>query len=121
MTGIAVMLRSSRRLPLDVPNARSLHARPVPRIGGIAIMAGLLAAAAWLRCGPPWLVVALALALVSAIDDVRSLPVLVRLASHFGAALAMVALLPITLAWPLALFLVAGTAWMTNLYNFMDG
>jgi UDP-GlcNAc:undecaprenyl-phosphate/decaprenyl-phosphate GlcNAc-1-phosphate transferase len=33
----------------------------------------------------------------------------------------MLVSLPITVAWPLAAFFVAGTAWMTNLYNFMDG
>ena len=106
---------------LDHPNARSLHARPVPRIGGIAIMAGIAAAAAWLHAFPAWLAIALALALVSFIDDLRGLPVFARLASHFAAALAMLAFLPITVAWPLALFFVLGTVWMTNLYNFMDG
>jgi UDP-N-acetylmuramyl pentapeptide phosphotransferase/UDP-N-acetylglucosamine-1-phosphate transferase len=106
---------------LDHPNARSLHERPVPRIGGIAIMVGIAAAAAWLRWFPAWLAIALGLALLSLVDDVRGLPVLVRLGGHAGAAIAMAALLPITVAWPLALFFVFGTVWMTNLYNFMDG
>jgi UDP-N-acetylmuramyl pentapeptide phosphotransferase/UDP-N-acetylglucosamine-1-phosphate transferase len=106
---------------LDHPNARSLHDAPVPRLGGIAITAGVVAAAAVVGTLPAWLLVAFALALVSVADDVRSLPVLVRLASHLAAAAAMVALLPITVAWPLALFFVFGTVWMTNLYNFMDG
>jgi UDP-GlcNAc:undecaprenyl-phosphate/decaprenyl-phosphate GlcNAc-1-phosphate transferase len=106
---------------LDHPNARSLHDRPVPRVGGVAMMAGVVAAATWLRAAPAWLVIALALALVSFVDDLRSLPVSVRLASHFGSALALVAFLPITVGWPLALFFVVGTVWMTNLYNFMDG
>ena len=33
------------RLALDKPNARSLHATAVPRVGGIGILAGILAAA----------------------------------------------------------------------------
>ena len=38
---------------LDRPNARSLHARPVPRIGGIALWGGaLVACGAWLVLGP---------------------------------------------------------------------
>jgi UDP-GlcNAc:undecaprenyl-phosphate/decaprenyl-phosphate GlcNAc-1-phosphate transferase len=117
---LLVLLRAPR-LPLDHPNRRSLHARPVPRIGGVAVMAGIVAAAAWLRAFPAWLLIALALALVSFADDVRGLPVAVRLASHVGAAVAMVAFLPITLSWPLALFFALGAVWMTNLYNFMDG
>src|SRR6266702_4213599 len=40
---IAWLLRAPDRLPLDVPNERSLHARPVPRSGGIAMMAGIFA------------------------------------------------------------------------------
>lgn len=118
---IALMLKLGRRLPHDAPNARSLHDRPIPRIGGIAIAAGIAAAAAWLHFFPAWLAIALALALVSFFDDLRSLPALVRLSAHFAAAAALVAFLPVILAWPLALFFVLGTAWMTNLYNFMDG
>jgi UDP-N-acetylmuramyl pentapeptide phosphotransferase/UDP-N-acetylglucosamine-1-phosphate transferase len=106
---------------LDQPNARSLHDRPVPRLGGIAMTIGVAAAAAWIGAFPAWLAIALALALVSFADDVRSLPVAARLAAHFGAALAMLASLPITVSWPLAACFVLGMAWMTNLYNFMDG
>lgn len=117
----AWMLTRGRSVALDVPNERSLHDRPVPRIGGIAIVAGIAAAAAWLRFFPAWLAIALALALVSFFDDLRSLPALVRLSAHFAAAAALIAFLPVTLAWPLALFFAVGTVWMTNLYNFMDG
>jgi UDP-GlcNAc:undecaprenyl-phosphate/decaprenyl-phosphate GlcNAc-1-phosphate transferase len=108
-------------LLLDHPNERSLHARPVPRTGGVALMIGLALAAAWIGYFPAWLALALALAAVSFVDDAKALPVLVRLACHLGAAVAMVAFLPITLAWPLAALFVLGTVWMTNLYNFMDG
>src|SRR5712692_7473071 len=38
---IAWLLRARDGLPLDVPNERSLHVRPVPRSGGIAMMAGI--------------------------------------------------------------------------------
>jgi UDP-GlcNAc:undecaprenyl-phosphate/decaprenyl-phosphate GlcNAc-1-phosphate transferase len=109
------------RALLDHPNERSLHARPVPRTGGIALAAGLAAAAAAAGRLPAWLVIALALAAFSFVDDLRGLPWGVRLAGHFGAALAMLAFLPITIAWPLAAVLLLGIVWMTNLYNFMDG
>ena len=46
---IAWMLRVQDRWPLDVPNQRSLHVRPVPRSGGIAMMAGVFSGFAILQ------------------------------------------------------------------------
>ena len=46
---IAWMLRAQDRLPLDAPNQRSLHVRPVPRMGGIAMMAGVFSGFAILQ------------------------------------------------------------------------
>ena len=106
---------------LDHPNDRSLHRRPVPRLGGVAMAAGVAVAAALIGEFPAWLVIALALVLVSVVDDVRSLPVSIRLAGHLAAALALLLAAPVSLAWPLASLLAIGTAWMTNVYNFMDG
>ena len=37
------LLLRNRSLPLDEPNERSLHVVPVPRTGGLAIAAGVLA------------------------------------------------------------------------------
>jgi UDP-N-acetylmuramyl pentapeptide phosphotransferase/UDP-N-acetylglucosamine-1-phosphate transferase len=110
------------RLALDQPNERSLHERPVPRTGGIAVLAGVGAA---LYFVPPtyWLALALALALaaVSLIDDLRGMPTLVRLLAHAAAAAALVW----HTAWPvhplLLVLLVIAVTWITNLYNFMDG
>ena len=69
---------------VDHPNARSLHRTPTPRLGGLGVMAGALPIAAWLageRYGLA-LACALALGLLSAVDDWRSLPVGVRLPAH---------------------------------------
>jgi UDP-N-acetylmuramyl pentapeptide phosphotransferase/UDP-N-acetylglucosamine-1-phosphate transferase len=113
---------ATRRLPLDVPNARSLHANPVPRIGGVAILAGV--AVAVLAGFAPFglaLALAAALALLSFVDDLRSLPTLARLAGHLGAAAAL-AWYVLTPMQPLELALIVlAIAWLTNLYNFMDG
>ena len=111
-----------RRLMLDRPNERSLHAQPVPRSGGIAIVAGIGAGAA---LAPPglasMLAVAGALALVSLADDLRRLPTPVRLAAHLGAA-AAVLVLEIRIEDPMLLVVLAlALAWSANLYNFMDG
>jgi UDP-N-acetylmuramyl pentapeptide phosphotransferase/UDP-N-acetylglucosamine-1-phosphate transferase len=113
---------AGRRIALDRPNERSLHAQPVPRTGGVAIAAGVAAACALAQPGfAVTLVAAAALAVVSLADDVAGLPSLARLAAHLGAAAAV-------LAWELgygepvlfALCLLA-IAWYANLYNFMDG
>ena len=40
---IAILLRIARWLPVAQPGARSLHAKPVSRVGGLAIVAGVLA------------------------------------------------------------------------------
>jgi UDP-N-acetylmuramyl pentapeptide phosphotransferase/UDP-N-acetylglucosamine-1-phosphate transferase len=47
VSALAVWLlaRAASALPPDVPNARSLHVRPVPRAGGYAIWAGFIPAA----------------------------------------------------------------------------
>jgi UDP-N-acetylmuramyl pentapeptide phosphotransferase/UDP-N-acetylglucosamine-1-phosphate transferase len=107
---------------LDEPNARSLHERPVPRTGGIAILAGLAVSTAFggLEIWVP-LAAALALAAISFLDDLYGMPTAVRLAAHLCAAGVVVwhLLSPIDLAVLAAL--VLAVAWITNLYNFMDG
>src|SRR6266852_8539147 len=75
---------------LDRPNKRSLHAAPIPRGGGIAVIGAILLV--WLalmlaRTYSTWLSVfilgGLALAVVSWIDDLRGLPPAVRLMAQF--------------------------------------
>jgi UDP-N-acetylmuramyl pentapeptide phosphotransferase/UDP-N-acetylglucosamine-1-phosphate transferase len=115
-----------RRLMLDRPNERSLHGRPVPRSGGIAIAAGIAAWATVNQGAAPQgigtiLAIAGALAVISLADDVLRLPALLRLAAHLAAAAAVLGL-AIGVAEP-ALFIVLllAIAWYANLYNFMDG
>jgi UDP-N-acetylmuramyl pentapeptide phosphotransferase/UDP-N-acetylglucosamine-1-phosphate transferase len=62
------------------------------------------------------------LALVSLADDFRSLPIAVRLPAHFAAAaLALAVMAPATLSPAVFVLCILAIAWMTNLYNFMDG
>jgi UDP-N-acetylmuramyl pentapeptide phosphotransferase/UDP-N-acetylglucosamine-1-phosphate transferase len=106
---------------LDHPNERSLHEQPVPRTGGIAVLAG--AGVSLISASPMGLAVgiAVALAAVSLVDDLHGLPTAGRLVAHLAAAgfFAWYVLAPMALL-ELALIVLA-IAWLTNLYNFMDG
>jgi UDP-GlcNAc:undecaprenyl-phosphate/decaprenyl-phosphate GlcNAc-1-phosphate transferase len=136
---LLVLRNLAARLPQALPNARSLHGHPVPRAGGWAIWAGFVPVAwAWAPAFPGgtvgWLPALAALVIVSAIDDVRPMPVRLRLAVHLGAAAWSCAWLVreatlrndvlassaiAMLAFAIVAFLVV--AWSLNLYNFMDG
>lgn len=122
---MALLLRTglADRLAIDLPNDRSLHASPVPRVGGIALVASILSV---LLLRDPELyavpaAIVATLAVVSFFDDRHSLPIGARLLAHVIAALVWLlygAGYPAD--WTLVL-LVLVTAWTINLYNFMDG
>lgn len=123
--------RSPAALKLaDLPNERSLHSVPRPRVGGVGILAGALPFILWFGGAAllPSLVCAVGLAVVSFLDDVRSLPIYVRLPAHFAAAAATVAAATVAAAGPgaggslvIAVLAVLAIVWSTNLFNFMDG
>ncbi len=125
---------------LDRPNERSLHTRPVPRTGGVAIALGLAmgvmspillrgfdARWMWLASG------ALLLFVIAVFDDRGHVHPAARLAVQAGAAgavlltgLAPEALRLPGMAWPVpaamsVVLTFAFVLWMVNLYNFMDG
>lgn len=106
---------------LDEPNERSLHAKPVPRTGGIAILSGMMCG--WPLLGlPSWPLLAglLLLVGVSFLDDLLDMPVAIRFGTHFLASLVFSASI-----LPHSVFLILACAiafvWAINLYNFMDG
>lgn len=125
---------------LDLPNARSLHARPTPRSGGLGIVAGILLGAAVYAGGSPAIDLPFGVmaggALVFAIsflDDRRGVNAALRLLAHALAASLAIAdglILP-TLSLPGMVWTgsvaMAGVVsfllllWTINLYNFMDG
>lgn len=110
------------RLATDIPNERSLHVRPTPRVGGwgmIPVTVGamlILAPALWLIA-----LGAVFLAAVSQIDDRRGLPARVRFAAHLIAVLALLVAYPATVPWWCLAILAFLMLWLVNLYNFMDG
>src|SRR5688572_5646434 len=124
-----------RRNLLDIPNQRSSHRIATPRLGGVAFvlaflvgmwvahLAGMsLSTAARLVVGA-----ACALAVVGLVDDLRTLPALLRLVIYVGVSVLVASTADVT-AFPAAI--PAGVAvavialWMTavtNAFNFMDG
>lgn len=123
-----------QRYALARPNARSSHKIPTPQGAGIAVITATLvivvvfAAATGTEVSTYALAATLFIAVIGAVDDIRSLPVLTRLLAQ---AIAVGAILS---AWPgdLRIFplgplwveqgvlLLAGI-WFVNLVNFMDG
>lgn len=118
-----VLARATIAIAVDVPNARSLHDRPVPRTGGLAIFAAVVGG--WLLGEADigtalWLSLAM-LGGVSLADDVCNLPVSVRLVAHLAAAGIFVVGCASPLGAVTLAALVFAAVWMLNLYNFMDG
>ncbi len=115
------VLRRSRQLPPDLPNARSLHRSAIGRGGGVSIWLGWLAGTLWLASPAPWLFPLLGLIVVSLLDDRFGIAAGWRLLAQIVAAAAWIRLAGLdvdSLGFALVLLSVV---WMANLYNFMDG
>lgn len=128
------------RYAMARPNARSSHKTPTPQGGGIAVIAATLAVSAVATCmlgdsaSPvsatlaPVLAATILIALLGAVDDIRTLGIAPRLLGQILAVALVLASLPAEftvtpfLPWWLerALLLFAGV-WFVNLVNFMDG
>jgi UDP-N-acetylmuramyl pentapeptide phosphotransferase/UDP-N-acetylglucosamine-1-phosphate transferase len=123
------------RYALARPNARSSHKTPTPQGAGIAVLTATIvvaaSAVAWIVL-PFWewtivIAAAVAFAVLGTADDIRPLPVSLRLAMQFIVVLMVVSRPDVRLlpeAVPLILervLLVFGGVWFVNLVNFMDG
>ena len=132
---------ASRLHILDHPNERSLHTRPVPRTGGVAILAGIVAGVlllygiadlsmstvGWIASG------ATIVAVLSLVDDRWRLSVRLRLLGQTVSAGLIVAgglwlrargFPGADWAWAPIIGMAVSMlyiVWMVNLYNFMDG
>jgi UDP-N-acetylmuramyl pentapeptide phosphotransferase/UDP-N-acetylglucosamine-1-phosphate transferase len=139
--GVAMLRRwAVKREILDHPNPRSSHADPTPHGGGLAIVVVTLSG--WLIYNwtsvdywpiLPYVAGAVLIAAISWLDDLWTLPTIVRLTVHAVAAgLAILSFgywhtnsLPVLnsfgLGWvglPITFLWIVG---LTNAYNFMDG
>ena len=113
---------------LDVPNARSSHEVPTPRLGGLAVIVGVWAVAPFVGGGVPILLAATFAGLVGMLDDVFDLRFWMKAVGQAVVAFALLFLVPPPILgaagalWPLALLF--GVVWVVavvNAYNFMDG
>jgi UDP-N-acetylmuramyl pentapeptide phosphotransferase/UDP-N-acetylglucosamine-1-phosphate transferase len=135
---ILVLLPWLQAYALARPNARSSHRKPTPQGGGIAvIMATLLAAWFGISLADTTdtpgdalalTIAVLALAATGAVDDIRPLPVGLRLVLQFAAVGLVLAVIPTEARvipelpwWIERAGLLLGGVWFVNLTNFMDG
>ena len=107
---------------LDIPNQRSLHAKPTPKLGGLAIMTSVIFSAI-IYCTELLYLVPFLLALIalSLLDDLVSVKPLIRLAIHFLTAITFLFTLDLQTNYLFLIILLFFLVWMINLYNFMDG
>lgn len=128
------------RYALARPNARSSHVTPTPQGGGMAVIAATLlvwtvamlllspAAPPFDRTLGPVIAATIFIAVLGAIDDIRTLAVVPRLLGQTAAVALVLASLPGDLTitsflpwWLERALLLVGSVWFVNLVNFMDG
>jgi UDP-N-acetylmuramyl pentapeptide phosphotransferase/UDP-N-acetylglucosamine-1-phosphate transferase len=137
---IVVLMPWLKAYALARPNARSSHREPTPQGGGIAVIVATLAAA-WLgvflagtagaSTSGDFLaltIAVLALATTGAVDDMRPLPVGLRLVLQCAAVGLLLAFIPAEARiipelpwWIERAGLLIGGVWFVNVTNFMDG
>jgi len=107
---------------LDIPNHRSLHAAPIPKLGGLAIMASITFSAVLyspeLLYLLPFLLVLIALSLL---DDLVTIKPFIRLGVHFLTAFTFLFTFDLQSNYLFLIVLLFYLVWLINLYNFMDG
>src|SRR5450759_2101749 len=96
--GLLLISKLAGRIAVDVPNDRSLHSRPIPRIGGWGVIPAAIAAA-FVYGAVEWPLALLAtlLFVVSYVDDRIGLPILVRLTLPAAVSVAWLILGPASL------------------------
>ncbi len=109
---------------IDKPNLRSSHTHITLRGGGIIFLFGAWLWVAFFGLQYSWFMIGLtAIAIISFIDDVHSVPNWIRLIVQFSAMFFMfqeLGLLQWDMWWAVLIALIVCVG-ITNAYNFMDG
>jgi UDP-N-acetylmuramyl pentapeptide phosphotransferase/UDP-N-acetylglucosamine-1-phosphate transferase len=140
LTVFAVREVSARHHLLDLPNERSSHKVPMPRSGGLGIVAAVVlgSGVAWgFHYQSTWLIASViaftAMAAIGLIDDLRRLSAMLRLILQLVVVTFFLLRWPpsryleipwigsLDLAWMSIPFAVLWVTWFTNAFNFMDG
>ena len=124
---------------VDVPDARKLHGRPVPVVGGIAMAIGAIVPVVYLQNRDnfviAWILGSLTLVAFGIVDDLRGMSPRAKFVGQIAAALVVIlyggikitslgmllpddVLIPNWLAMPLTLVAIVG---VTNAINLADG
>ena len=143
VSAVVVRAMISARV-MDTPNARSAHANPTPKGGGVGVVVAFLlgisvlyGTATFSRLADPYfrgvILASAAIAIVAFIDDARQWPFTVKLVAQVLAAFAAVGsglyvsvfnlpgLGPVDLGWIGMAVTVAWILFATNAMNFIDG
>ena len=137
---ISSLSRVAVRVQLvDVPDARKLHGRPVPVVGGIAMAIGAIVPVVYLQNRDnfviAWILGSLTLVAFGIVDDLRGMSPRAKFVGQIAAALVVIlyggikitslgmllpddVLIPNWLAMPLTLVAIVG---VTNAINLADG
>jgi UDP-GlcNAc:undecaprenyl-phosphate GlcNAc-1-phosphate transferase len=124
LAGVVPWLQSAG--VLDHPNHRSLHLKPTPRGGGLAMLPAVVlvgfASSLWWQ-PVPWVTIscAVALGLLGFLDDRRGLGPGPRMLCQILAGLALVAHAPGHVSQPSSMLIALGVVGYINAFNFMDG
>jgi len=118
---------------VDIPADRKIHVVPTPRLGGIALYAGLIGSLLLNSIVPDWMVAVLVagslLLIIGVLDDIRDLPAWAKLLGQLLAAGIVTAsgkVLTLFPPGPLGemanmLLMILWIVEITNAFNFFDG
>ncbi len=132
------------RGPIDQPDARKAHARPVPKGGGVGVVATFLAGIALLYAGAEFarladpyfrglILAAIGIATVAFLDDIKNWSFIIKLGAQIAAAalavgsglvvdrLNLPGLGTVPLGWAAVPLTLGWILFATNAVNFMDG
>lgn len=119
-----LLLSKAGKAEQDISKDAPLIDGPLPRIGGVGLLAGILAGwALMLKLLVWWVVLPLVLLFaVSLVAEIKGLSMKKQIWAHIVAALVLAFGSGILVSYPaLAVAMLLATVWMTNLFHLMDG